>query len=206
MADTIRNLFSGVMPTADTTVYTVPSSKYAIVKCLTMSNNSATPQTINVTIGGIRLAINYVVPAKDTLIINDIDIPMVNGETIQIRSTEAGSNTSMSLVGFERDYVASEYPYVKLNGTVQATATTLFTASGGDWILKRAIFTSMTGNKLSFYTSISYASFIDYTLSPYDTLYVPLQRLVSNGTNILGTAVGYNNSLVYGLVLEKVVT
>ncbi len=194
------------MPTADTTVYTVPSSKYAVVKSLTMSNNSATAQTINVTIGGIRLMINYVVPAKDSLVINDLDIPMIQGETIQVRSTEAGNNTAMSFVGFERDYVASEYPYVKLNGLVQATATTLFTASGGDWILKRLIITCLSGNVMKFYTSISAVSFIDYQLNPWDTLYVPLQRLVGNGTSILGTAVGLNNSLTYGLVLEKVVT
>lgn len=82
MADVLKKMYCNKPGTANATLYTVPANTVAIIKSITFSNVTTTDATIGIYAGGQLLINSYTVPAKATVILNDLGI-LNAGDTIQ---------------------------------------------------------------------------------------------------------------------------
>ncbi|PAD29795.1 hypothetical protein [Paenibacillus sp. 7523-1] len=202
MENIVKTLLEGAMPTSSTNVYTVPTGKYAVVKSIIICNAAATAMTIRVIIGGAYVAYNYTLKASDSLVLDELDIPLLEAENITIMGSVAGA--SIFVTGFERDYKAAEYPYLKSN-LIASTSAVTTPANGFDSMIKSIIICNTNGSGTSSILSMTNAwSVIDKKeIKAGDSLILPLPKmLVKNGRQLSFSATG---ALVYvTVVMEKV--
>lgn len=203
MADVIKYLFAGSLPTSATEVYTVPSGKCSVAKSFAITNSTVSPLTFTLIVGGVNVAYDHTIKAYGTLLINDLDIPLLPGENI----TVLGSTTSvkMHITGLERDYVASDYPYQKIIYALYGTATT--PANNFDAMIKSIVLC----NPNSAGDAQVSITLENYLLPPWkviktkDSLIIPSPKIfLPKGKQITVTVAGTNTNCRIGFVLEKV--
>ncbi|ETT50424.1 MULTISPECIES: hypothetical protein [Paenibacillus] len=199
MADTIKNLFEGNVPTTSSKVYTVPTNKYAVVKSAIICNYSASDALFTLTIGGSRIAQNHVIKPGATLVLSELDIPIIQGEEIYISSNISG--LSIFLTGFERNYEPAGYPFVK----VTATSADSIPSNDFDSIIRSIIICNGHGS-VSSEVSMNTGWYLisKKVIKARDTLIVPLPKVFlpkGRPTNFISTG---TNSWVT-LILEKAV-
>lgn len=193
-------VFANPTLNAHTTVYTVPNGKYAVAKSVVINNFHTGELTFRLIIGGAFVAYNHTLKGKDTLVINDLDFPLLPGETIEILATL--STCTIRVSGFENDYVESEYPYLKVNAN--PVTTTALIAKDSDMIIRSVIICN-TGGAVSSLSIDAPWSIVNKDIKPYDSmLLLNLQYYVPKEHNI-----GYRQSSGVGgkitFILEKVV-
>ncbi|SDL24407.1 hypothetical protein SAMN05428961_104386 [Paenibacillus sp. OK060] len=203
MADVIKNLYSATISTTSTsTVYTVPDKKFSVVKSVFICNKSTSSCAVKLIIGGINVIYDHVIKAKDTLVINDLDIPIIQGETIQV-STTIANTVSITLVGFERDFTYDGvYPYFKSNLTSLATTLSSFVNVGSDYMVRKIILANFSANDVSVTLDIGSNRLMDaFKIKSKDTLIVPLYAFLAKSNSISGFA-SLSSSVSCGIVFE----
>lgn len=204
MADIIKFIYSGMLPITSTNVYTVPAGKYAVSKSIVISNTSAADVKIRVNIASFYVAHDHVIKAKSTLVIDDLDIPMVPGSWI-VLSSAAANSVSIAISGFERDYVAADFPYSIRTGTFSGSMSA---GSTNDWIIKSIVICNTTTSVSTMNLKSTSVTIMDsYKLKANDTLILPsLNVYFARGQSLtysVDSQVAW--PIYYALVLEKVV-
>ncbi|WP_338591887.1 hypothetical protein V6669_06365 [Paenibacillus sp. Y5S-9] len=201
MADTIKYMYEDAVPTTATAVYTVPSGKCAVAKSFVISNPGSVARTFRLIVGGIVVAYDHTIKGYDTIFIDDLDIPLLPGETIIIMGSTA--TIKAYVTGFERDYVTSEYSYQKinhlLNGSIMTPANTF------DAMIKAIVICNPNAVDTQVGVTLK-----DYLIAPQkvvkanDSLIIPMPKLfLPKGRQITLSASGSNCHV--GIILEKVV-
>ncbi len=101
MADALK-VFRGTAGTTEATVYTAPEGKALILQGFWVSNSNTDGQGITIKLSDKRFVSGHMVPAKDTLLHNNLQIPLVAGDTIKITGAVA-DDLDYSLWGLEVD-------------------------------------------------------------------------------------------------------
>lgn len=202
MANTIKALFEGTIPSASTTVYTVPSGKYAVSKSIVICNGDSAVMTFTLIIGGVNVAYSHNLAGYETLIIDDLDIPMLSSDVITMISSTV--NARIVITGFERDYVAEEYPYLKTIANYSGQFS--LPSNNFDSILRSVVVcnpNSTTSNCSIFQTS-SLPLIYNKLIKPRDTLIIPLPKIfVPRGRQLIVNATA--SGLRFAIIIEKVV-
>ncbi|MGC5775667.1 hypothetical protein [Paenibacillus pabuli] len=143
MADKIKQLIHPLVPTTSTTAYTVPEGKYTVVKSIVINNINSSDLTFTLRIGGAIIANNRKLKGNDTLVLNDLDVPLLPFEGIIVQS----SNIScvMYISGYERNYSAVDYPYAKVNAITSSSESRL-TWDDSDMMIKSIIIHNSNGS------------------------------------------------------------
>ncbi|WP_419891397.1 hypothetical protein [Paenibacillus xylanexedens] len=202
MANTIKALFEGTIPSASTNVYTVPSGKYAVSKSIVICNGDSAVMTFTLIIGGVNVAYSHNLAGYETLIIDDLDIPMLGSETITMLSSTV--NGRIVITGFERDYVAEEFPYLKIIANYSGWFT--LPANDFDSILKSIVICNpnSTESRGSVMQTSSLALIYNKTIKPRDTVIIPLPKIfVPKGRQLM--IAGTSSGLRFAIIFEKVV-
>jgi hypothetical protein len=76
-------VYSGTLTTAETTIATVAANTTFIIKGFWISNSNGADKYANLKIDDKRFVTNRPVPAKDTLIQDNLNIPVANGKTLK---------------------------------------------------------------------------------------------------------------------------
>lgn len=84
MADVIKRFGKGVLSTSNTTAYTAPNDKKAIVKAITICNMGDLDMVFNLKFADTFLVFFHKVKANDTLTIPFLDQILENGESITV--------------------------------------------------------------------------------------------------------------------------
>ncbi|MFJ2045797.1 hypothetical protein ACIOBL_19540 [Paenibacillus taichungensis] len=177
MVDKIRALCEGSIPTTATSRYVVPSGKYAVVKSIVIVNGSSIADLMfTITIGGVALSYNHTLKANDALYLNELDIPLLPGEEIILSSST--SNGRIIVTGLERDYVAQDYPYVKINASLGSSYINL-PANDFDSIMKSLILCNNTGTDSRVMMSDTAGSYMLFNklVKGNDTMLIPLPNV-----------------------------
>lgn len=200
MADTIKSFYSAVIPTSSTNVYTVPAGKYSVIKSIIICNQSLYKTTFRLSVNGLYVAYARTIQGKSTLVIDDLDIPFLAG-SITLSSGSADALV-VSISGFERDYVSSDYPYSTSVGSMSSTVNL---SSSYDWIVRTLIICNLSTSSATITVKVGDVNIIDsYTLSTVDSLILPSMKLFSaQGKPIVLTITG--GTTYYGLIAERVV-
>ncbi|WJH30947.1 hypothetical protein N6H13_10400 [Paenibacillus sp. CC-CFT742] len=199
MVDVIKSFFEGNLPQMNTTAYTVPAGKYAVTKSILVCNNSSTDATVRVTVGSTWIIYNHVIKANATLLIDDLDLPILAGETITIYGSLSTCN--LFITGFERDYVSGDYPYSVINVTANSSLASITISF--DSVIKSIILSSNTSgvSNVNVYNSVKFISAKE--IKAGDTLIIPMAKMfVPKGRNLTYNTVG--NSCRITFILEKV--
>ncbi|MEO2260700.1 hypothetical protein ABGV43_27755 [Paenibacillus amylolyticus] len=173
---TVKKLFAGVLTTVDTTVYTVPDGKTAIVKSITLCNTSSADYTIALLMGGRKgLGNNWVTSSKvikayDTLVIPCMDYALADGGKIRLWSSGGSITTRIS--GEETNGLIESTGYESFQVTMQVTSTVLVPAVN----YKRIIKSVMIGNSSAVTSTFSTSIGGDYLIR---------QKQIKNGDVIL---------------------
>ncbi|MDK8191555.1 hypothetical protein QP794_15820 [Paenibacillus sp. UMB7766-LJ446] len=200
MADTIKSLYSALMPTVSSSIYAPPTGKYAVVKSIVICNRSSSDVTISLGAAGIVIIHSHTLKENGTLIINDLDVPIIPGTIISASASSAV--VALSIGGFERDYVPSEYPYVV---AARSTPGSVTLNSGNDWIVKSFVITNTTSTESAVSITFDGMTLINlYKVKPYDSVILPLPKIFIKGGKVISSA--HSGSIVhFGVILEKVV-
>lgn len=208
MGNIAKSLYSASLPASSTNVYAAPQGKYILIKSIILTNYSSVDRTFNLIIGGIPLGYNHTLKANGTLVIDDTNLFLFPGDWIQV-SCSASSSISMFVSGEERDYVLSDFPYKRNNGTIPNSTITVFPAdSKYDWVIKSIIITNMATVAKSIDIAANNQYLLTkYSIKPNDTLIVPLPNLFIPKGNPLTmfASSGGSGSPEFGLVAQKVV-
>ncbi|MCM3204418.1 hypothetical protein [Paenibacillus illinoisensis] len=177
MADTIKSIFEGNVPTTSTIAYTVPNGKYAVIKSVIICNSSInTSVTFRLSIGGGNIAQDHTLKGGDTLVLDELDFPLLPGETIVIYGST--SSARMIISGFERDYDSKNYPYLKVVTTVTVGGGGIYTpANDFDAIIKSIVICNSTNTNATVSMNTSVSLINCKIIKPYDTLIVPLPKI-----------------------------
>ena len=76
-------VYSGTLTTSETTVATIAANTTYIIKGIWISNSNAANKTATIKIDDKRLVPGTYIPTKDTLILDNLHIPVVAGKTIK---------------------------------------------------------------------------------------------------------------------------
>lgn len=181
------------------TAYTVPSGKYAVAKSVTISNSSTTDLKFRLIIGGAYVAYDYTLKGKDTLAINDLDIPLLPGETIIIMASS--SSCFFKVSGFEDDYIQSEYPYLKLNVMPVNTAASI--TKDSDMIIRSIIICNSSGTTTTSIFLDAPSTLVNKDIKPNDSLLLlNFQYFISKNENIVHRQTSTGGLITF--VMEKV--
>lgn len=202
MSDIIKRLVDSIAPLSLTTAYTVPTRKYAVVKSAVICNQTSSDLLFTLKIGGIDIATNHLLKGYGTLILDELDIPMLATERIMISSSN--NNCVMYLSGFERDYFVSEYPYLKIR-TVTNTSITTLPNNDFDAMIRSIIICNGNGSGVSSNVSVQAPWHIinNKEIKARDTLLIPNLKLFlpkERGISFIGT----NTAVSLAIILEKV--
>lgn len=187
MADVIKALFEGDMPTSQTKSYTVPTSKYAVVKSAIICNTSTTDSAIiRLIVGGAFVVYGHTLKPNATLVLDELDIPQLAGDGVTILSSKAG--VSLTVTGFERDYVVGEYPYAVMTGEASSNSNGQIVVPF-NCIIRSIIVTneSGVGQSTNFFLSTGITAYVsnkviaggDTLLVPMPKIYLPVGRLIA---------------------------
>ena len=77
-------VYSGTLTTSETTVATIATNTTFIIKGIWISNSNAANKTATVKIDDKRLVPSTSIPARDTLLLDNLHIPVVAGKTIKV--------------------------------------------------------------------------------------------------------------------------
>ncbi|OPG94192.1 hypothetical protein B2I21_33560 [Chryseobacterium mucoviscidosis] len=204
MADTIKSIFEGNVPTTSTIVYTVPSGKYSVIKSAIICNSSTnTVVTFRLSMGGGNIAYDHTLKGGDTLVLDELDFPLLPGESITVSGST--SSVRMLISGFERDYDSANYPYLK--------AVTVVTVGGGgiyslandfDAIIKSIVICNSTNTAATVSLNTSISLINSKLIKPYDTLIVPLPKIfLAKGKQLYHAAT--TSTAQFTIIMEKVV-
>ena len=102
MANTFTVLYRGatpvVSPTSASTVYTVPSSTTTLITNIVVSNSDTTARTYSIFLNNVGLAVESIVPARDSVIIDAKQV-MVATNTLSLVASNAA--VSFHVTGLE---------------------------------------------------------------------------------------------------------
>ena len=102
MANTFTVLYRGatpvVSPTSASTVYTVPSSTTTLITNIVVSNSDTTARTYSIFLNNVGLAVESIVPARDSVI---IDAKQVIVATNTLRLVASNAAVSFHVTGLE---------------------------------------------------------------------------------------------------------
>ncbi|NMI04480.1 hypothetical protein HF638_10860 [Paenibacillus sp. SZ31] len=97
MTTTTKRFYRGVLGTALSTLYSVPSGTKSIVKAITVCNFGTTDQTFSLNIAGTWIVSTHSVKARDTIVIPFLDQVIHSGEEIGgFASTSSAMNVYIS--------------------------------------------------------------------------------------------------------------
>ncbi|MFX3651102.1 MAG: hypothetical protein ACE3K2_04780 [Paenibacillus sp.] len=206
MEEIPKMLYQSVLPTISTSVYTAPQGKYTAIKSIFLTClANGTDRTFSLVVGGITVAYNHTIKSFKTLFLDDLNIFLLPGETIQIHCP--GGNMIAQISGMEMEYIPSEFPYTKVSGSIPSvtSATILNPDSAYDWVIKSLIITNPNiADREIVIQCEGFSILYRYTLRPYDTLIVPLPKfLIPKGQKI--NAYNISGGAVFGIVAERVV-
>ncbi|MDR9744111.1 hypothetical protein [Paenibacillus taichungensis] len=190
---TVKKLFAGVLPTSDTTVYTVPESKTTLVKSITLCNNSNADYSFNLLIGGRNgsgsnwLLNTKVIKAYDTFVIPCMDYAMADGAKIRLYSS-GGSSIIVRISGEEIDGLIESTEYESYNVSLNQSSNILVPAVS----YKRVIKSVFIGNASSVSSNISLSIGGNYLImnkqiKNRDAILIPfMDQVLEAGESITG--------------------
>ncbi|OMF66311.1 hypothetical protein MKY66_06395 [Paenibacillus sp. FSL R5-0766] len=201
MANAIKRLIHPIVPTTGSIAYTVPQGKYTVVKSIVITNSNSPDLTYYLKIGGTFIAVNRTLKGKNTLIIDDLFIPLLPSETITVQASNSGC--VMYISGVEKDYIESEYPYTTINA-VTSTSPVNLPSRTTDVMIKSIIIHNLSTNVVPEVTVYIPWSFINQMkLNTKDTLIIPnLNVLLPSNHNLTYYA---TNNVYFTVILERVV-
>jgi hypothetical protein len=89
-----KNLANGTVPSTKTTVYTVPSGKYAIIRSIVLVPNGTVGLSINLYAnfgtGSRRLCPKDMYIAPGDFVEHDISVTLASGDILEVDSSSAG--------------------------------------------------------------------------------------------------------------------
>ncbi|KAA8747308.1 hypothetical protein [Paenibacillus sp. UASWS1643] len=132
MADVLRKMYGGVVPTTFNDLYTVPPGKRAVLKSLTLCNQTSSDQLYHIELGGLSFVHLQTIKAYDTLVIPVFDQVLTAGSRVRIWSQNANSIVAR-LSGYETDRT----DLITIRANLTATDTTIL--SGGAAMLIKSI-------------------------------------------------------------------
>ena len=100
MANISKRLCSGTLPGSNTTLYTVPSSTYTIVKSVVLCNTSGNTVAVSLKLDGKEIISAHDLAAYDSLIIPNLDQIIESTELIQ-GFADTGSVVDYCISGIE---------------------------------------------------------------------------------------------------------
>ncbi|MDR6723979.1 hypothetical protein J2W91_002441 [Paenibacillus amylolyticus] len=203
MTDTIKSLYAGVAPPANTVVYTVPEGKYAVVKSIVLCNPNSIETNFTVLIAGMHVAYGHILKPNSTLAIDNLDVPMLTGTQIIVFSA-SNSPLTAYISGFERDYVQSEYSYTLATGN---STTGIYT--GEDRLIKSIVIVGGIGSTDGKFTiQVAGQTIINsYTIKPRDTLILPSTNVFHPKERNLNINISSAASTVYfGVIWERLLS
>lgn len=196
-------LVEAISATVASEIYSVPTGKYFLIKSLVICNTSAVAtSTVRLFLGGTYLVYDYVLKAGDSLIIGDLGLFLLAGEKITLQ--HAGSIASrISISGEEKDYVASNFLYKKVNGLATNGSNFVVQDDGFDWVIKAMYIMNPNPSVLTFSFYGQFVLINQKALGPNKSLIIPYPNiLMPKGRTY--TLSGDKNCYI-GLILEKVV-
>ncbi|MFE6075277.1 hypothetical protein ACFVQB_12450 [Paenibacillus sp. NPDC057886] len=206
MADIIKLLYQAVLPTSATSVYTAPQGKYTVIKSIFLSSlANGTDRTFRMIIGGITVGYDHVVKSFKTLLLNDLNIFLLPGESIQLHCP--GGNMISQISGIEVDYIASEFPYIKSNGVLSVPSSAILNPdASNDRLIKSLIITNPSSTSTEVVVQANgFALMYRQLIKPYDTLVVPMPNFfLIKGQTITANVISGSGTL-FGIVAKKVV-
>ncbi|WP_405131581.1 hypothetical protein MHB43_06620 [Paenibacillus sp. FSL H8-0317] len=204
MAATIKALYAGKASSAATTVYSVPAGKYAVIKSIVIVNTTANLyRTFRLIVGGAYIAYDHSLQGSQTLVINDLDIPLMAGETIQVQGS-GGSEVEFTISGFEEDYVAIDYDYSKR--TALFTTSGNFSGFGYNYLIKSIVICNTTNvdAKVTIDIDSTRKLMVEQSVIANDTLIIPNPDIFLP-TKTLSIGVVTTAAVQVSIVLERVV-
>lgn len=78
-------VYSGTLTTDETTVVTIATDTTFIIKGIWISNSNTNDMPTSVKIDDKRLVPETLVPAKDTLLLDNLHIPVLASKTIKVK-------------------------------------------------------------------------------------------------------------------------
>lgn len=82
-------VYSGTLTASEVTVLTVAASTTFIIKGIWISNSDSANRTADLRIDDKRFVPTCVVPASDTLVMDNLHIPVLAGKTIKVKGSVA---------------------------------------------------------------------------------------------------------------------
>ncbi|PRA02555.1 MULTISPECIES: hypothetical protein [unclassified Paenibacillus] len=120
MADVLKKMYGGVVPTAITDLYKAPPGKRAVLKSLILCNQTSSDQLFWIELGGYYFVHMQTIKANDTLVIPVFDQVLAAGTNIRIWSQNANSIVAR-LSGYETDRM----DLISVRANLTATDTTI---------------------------------------------------------------------------------
>lgn len=77
-------VYSGTLSGVEDTVATIAASTTFIMKGFFISNANAADKYFTFKVNGIRLATTKAVPLKDSIVVDNLNLPVLTGQTIKI--------------------------------------------------------------------------------------------------------------------------
>lgn len=95
MANTFKALFRGAATTGSSTLYTVPALTTTLITTVVIVNTASTNATFDMSLAGVQLANDVVVPANDSIVL-EIKQVIAAGETITALASATTVNFHVS--------------------------------------------------------------------------------------------------------------
>ncbi|MEY8748638.1 hypothetical protein AB9M62_57295 [Bacillales bacterium AN1005] len=200
MAKVIKSLVLITPSNTSTTAYTTPADKYAIAKSAVICNYGSVDLTFNLTIGNVFVATSHTLKAGNTLALNDLDIPLLPGEVINVGTSSLAITIKVS--GFEDDYIANEFPYIKVNASTLNT-TAMSVIRDTDVIIRSIIIAAhASGNRIC--TIEAPLPIVKQSLNAFDSLILSnLQYYISKSEALTYKTDSASYRITF--IMEKVV-
>ncbi|MET3831037.1 hypothetical protein ABIC86_002503 [Paenibacillus sp. DS2363] len=203
MADTIKLFAAAPIPTTSLYPYKVPTGKYAVVKSVIICNSASSPVQVVLYIGNVYIMQQHTIKPNDTLIIDDMDIPMLETEEIRMYASATGCVAHIS--GFERDYVESEFPYVRVRTAVVNTEGGFKVPGDVDAILKTVIICNSSSTNSNATIRCPQLILSQKEIKAFDTVILPKLKLFipkSNSIYHMATANGMQATFIFEKVVQ----
>ncbi|MER2061425.1 MAG: hypothetical protein ABS894_00690 [Aerococcus urinaeequi] len=178
MADIIKKLYGGYMPTVTTSIYTAPTGKRTVIKSMTVCNSSPTTQTFHVMLNNIPFVWLRSIKPYETLVIPVFDQVLTSGQYISVLAS-AASSIHVRLSGYDTDRTDLI--------TFRFKAGTSDTTVSGSKLLVKSIAICTDGSGQITFDMRFGTNYIicNQPLNPVDTILIPtLDQILEGGEGI----------------------
>ncbi|HBU81774.1 MAG TPA: hypothetical protein DEF35_09060 [Paenibacillus sp.] len=197
MATTFKRLFGGSVPTANSTVnlYTVPTNYKTIIKSFIISNGSASGINVIVRVANTEILFNYILKAKDTIVIPVMDQCLIAGNAITIYVSGASNTNVIScyISGIEALTTDPEYSGVARMGLgiIPSSSSTIVSSWSKERIVKGIILCNTNSSDTEVTMEVGGVRILQgFSIKGYDTILIPTTDLLIPASEVI-TAAGY---------------